>query len=238
LIGCRRAGDKVRIEVWDSVIGIKSDDIHRIFEDYYQGQRDTRLEGFGLGLAIVRRLGTLLGYHIDVRSLPGKGSHFSIAVPMASESASTSNQIRMMVPAKADAPFRGMILVIEDDSFVRSGLESLLESEGLTVVSATHGDEALALITNEGVRPDLVLSDFNLPGPMNGVESIAALRVVLAWNVPAIVLTGDIRSEVIESITKHDVAVFAKPLDGDALLQLMGRIGSSHSVDRFEQKDC
>jgi CheY-like chemotaxis protein len=76
------------------------------------------------------------------------------------------------------------------------------------------------------VRPDLVLSDFNLPGPMNGVESIEALRVALAWKVPAIVLTGDIRSQAIETITKHDVAVVTKPLDGDELLQLITQIGS------------
>jgi len=225
LIGCRRAGDRVRIEVWDSGIGIESDDIHRIFEEHYQIQRDARLEGFGLGLAIVRRLGGLLGHHIEVHSLPGKGSCFSIAIQMVSESASTWDQFQMIPPAKAGEPFRGTILVIEDDSFVRSALESLLGLEGLTVVSAAHGDEALALVTKEGMRPDLVLSDFNLPGPMNGVESIAALRVALAWKAPAIVLTGDIRSQAIETITKHDVAVVTKPLDGDELLQLINQIG-------------
>ena len=226
LIGCRRAGERVRIEVWDSGIGIKSDDIHRIFEEHYQIQRDARLEGFGLGLSIVRRLGGLLGHQVEVHSLPGKGSCFSVAIQIMSESASTWDQFQMMPPAKAGEPFRGTILVIEDDGFVRSGLESLLGMEGLTVVSAAHGDEALALVAKEGVRPDLVLSDFNLPGPMNGVESIEALRVALAWKVPAIVLTGDIRSQAIETITKHDVAVVMKPLDGDELLQLITQIGS------------
>jgi signal transduction histidine kinase/CheY-like chemotaxis protein len=226
LIGCRRAGERVRIEVWDSGIGIKSDDIHRIFEEHYQIQRDARLEGFGLGLSIVRRLGGLLGHQVEVHSLPGKGSCFSVAIQIMSESASTWDQFQMMPPAKAGEPFRGTILVIEDDGFVRSGLESLLGMEGLTVVSAAHGDEALALVAKEGVRPDLVLSDFNLPGPMNGVESIEALRVALAWKVPAIVLTGDIRSQAIETITKHDVAVVTKPLDGDELLQLITQIGS------------
>jgi signal transduction histidine kinase/CheY-like chemotaxis protein len=225
LIGCRRAGDRVRIEVWDSGIGIDSDHIHRIFEEYYQIQRNSLLDGFGLGLAIVRRLGDLLGHHVDVHSLPGRGSCFSISVQMASESASTRDQFQMMSPAKAGEPFRGTILVIEDDSFVRSGLESLFGYDGLTVVSAAHGDEALALVTKAGVRPDLVLSDFNLPGPMNGVETIEALRVALASKVPAIVLTGDIRSQAIETITKHDVAVITKPFDGDKLLQLINQIG-------------
>ncbi len=226
LIGCRRVGDRVRIEVWDSGIGIKSEDLHRIFEDHYQIQRDARLEGFGLGLAIVRRLGGLLGHHIEVHSVPGRGSCFSVAIPMMLDSgASTSDQFQMLPPAKARERLRGTILVIEDDDFVRSGLESLLGMEGSTVVCAAHGAEALALVTTEGVRPDLVLSDFNLPGPMNGVESIEAIRAALAWKVPAIVLTGDIRSQAIEGISGHDVAVVTKPFDGDELLQLITQIG-------------
>jgi two-component system CheB/CheR fusion protein len=130
-----------------------------------------------------------------------------------------------MPPAKAGEGFRGTILVVEDDSFVRSGLESMLGSGGLTVLSAAHGNEALALVTRDGMSPDLVLSDFNLPGAMNGIETIEALRVALAWKVPAIVLTGDIRAHAIETINRHDVAVVAKPVDGDELLQLINQIG-------------
>ena len=118
----------------------------------------------------------------------------------------------------------GQILVIEDDNFVRSGLELLLGSEGLSVISAANGEKALALVAKGGRRPDLLLADFNLPGSMNGVESIEALRVALAWKVPAIVLTGDIRSQATEAITKHDVAVVTKPFDGDKLLQLINQI--------------
>ena len=226
VIGCRRAGDSVRIEVCDSGIGIKSDYIHRIFEEHYQIENESRLEGSGLGLAIVRRLGELLCHQIAVRSLPGKGSCFSIAVQLASEKATTWDQFQMISPAEAGEPFRGTILVIEDDSFVRSALESLLGLEGLTVVSAAHGDEALALVTKEGMRPDLVLSDFNLPGSLNGVEAIEALRVALDWKVPAIVLTGDIRSRATDTIATHDVAVITKPLDGDELIQLINHIGA------------
>jgi CheY-like chemotaxis protein len=188
-----------------------------------------------LGLAIVGRLGELLGHSIDVDSLPGKGSCFSIAVQMLPVSASTRNQSQTMPPAKARAPFRGTILVIEDDSFVRSGLEALLGSEGLTVFAAAHGDEALALVSRERMRPDIVLSDFNLPGPMNGVETIEALRATLAWKVPGIVLTGDIRSQAIQAITGHDIAVVTKPTDPDELLQLIDRIGPLHPVASLDQ---
>ena len=78
LLGCRRASDKIRIEVWDTGIGIPGDQLPHIFEEYYC---DAERGGFGLGLAIVRRLGEILDHRVDVRSTPGKGTGFSIEVP-------------------------------------------------------------------------------------------------------------------------------------------------------------
>src|SRR4029077_3208375 len=126
------------------------------------------------------------------------------------------------MPEKAARPtFRGTILVVEDDSFVRSGIEMLLAAEGLNVIVAANGHEALDLIEKKGVRPDLVLSDFNLPGRMNGVETIQALRKTLGQNLPAIVLTGDIRTEVLDAIAAHDVRIATKPVNADQLMQLV-----------------
>ena len=230
LVGCRRTGDMVRIEVWDSGLGITSEHIPRIFDEFYQVPENAQLGGFGLGLAIVQRLGKILDHHIDVRSTLGKGSGFSIDVPLGHEKANVADQSRAP-PDKADVPFLGTILVIEDDYCVRTGLDMLLSSEGLGVVSAATGNEALALVAKKGLRPDLVISDFNLSGPMNGVESIEALRAALAWKIPALVLTGDIRSRVIDGIAEHDVGIAAKPLNADELLQLIHRL-HAHSKSR------
>lgn len=220
LIGCRRAGDKVRIQVWDSGVGIAEEHLPRIFDEYYQVEDRTHLGSFGLGLAIVQRLGNLLGHRVDVRSRLGKGSCFVIEVPLAVESVSAGSS--EVLPASADGPaFRGTILVIEDDSFVRSGIELLLGSEGLKVVAAASGHEALDLINKNGVRPDLVLSDFNLPGRMNGIDSIGAVRKALARNIPAVVLTGDIRSEVLDAIAAHGVRIATKPVNADQLMRLV-----------------
>ena len=104
---------------------------------------------------------------------------------------------------------------------MRSGIELLLAAEGLSVVGTANGHEALELVTAKRVRPELVLSDFNLPGRMNGVETIQALRKALAANIPAIVLTGDIRSEVLDAIALHDVRVATKPVNADQLLLLV-----------------
>ena len=84
-----------------------------------------------------------------------------------------------------------------------------------------NGNEALALITEKGMRPDLILSDYNIPGPLNGIESVHALREALTWKIPAIILTGDTRSHVIDAIAKYDVAIAIKPAKVDQLKELI-----------------
>jgi PAS domain S-box-containing protein len=220
LVGCRRAGDKARIEVWDSGVGIMGEQMPRIFEEHYQGPQSAQLGGFGLGLAIVQRLGNILGHRIAARSTPGKGSVFSIEVPLVGEQAKADVQTELLLD-RSNALVSGTILVIEDEGSVRNALEAWLSSEGLRAVCVANGTEALALITDKGVRPDLVLSDYNIPGPLNGISSVYALREALTWKIPAIILTGDTQSHVIAAIAKHDVAIAIKPVKVDQLKELV-----------------
>ena len=114
---------------------------------------------------------------------------------------------------------------------MRSALNRLLKLRGLAHPMVATGNDALTLV-RQGMRPDLVLSDYNLRGPMNGVGSIKALRSALAWNVPAIVMTGDIQSKTIEAIApRRIISVVIKPFLADELLQLMTRLQHS-SVSR------
>ena len=117
MVGCRRAGDKVRIEVWDSGIGIAREDIPRIFQEYYQAQDHKHPEGYGLGLAIVQRLGKTLNHPVNVRSTPGKGSCFSIEMSASRAKADEADRPKLPV-AKDYAILGGTVLVIEDDTFV------------------------------------------------------------------------------------------------------------------------
>jgi CheY-like chemotaxis protein len=137
------------------------------------------------------------------------------------------------------APFPGTILLIEDDSFVREGLASLLKSEGLDVVLAANANEALALVARKDTHPDFILSDFSLRGSIDGVECIKALRALRASKIPAIVLTGDIRSEQLETIAKDDVGVATKPIDGDVLLKLISHIYAKRAgMERARPRPC
>jgi CheY-like chemotaxis protein/anti-sigma regulatory factor (Ser/Thr protein kinase) len=231
LLGCRRGDGCVRIQVRDSGVGIMGEHLPHIFEEHYQVEDSAELGGFGLGLAIVRRLAKLLGHEIDVRSSPGKGSAFSVEVPVAPQLPDAAARLDTPIEA-SPAPFRGMLLLIEDDSFVRAAMESLLRSEGIRTISAATGNEALALVTEKGIRPDVVVSDFNLPGSMNGVATVTALRATLAWRIPAVILTGDIRSQVIDAIAEHDVSVAIKPLKAEAFIRLLSRLHADSPASR------
>jgi PAS domain S-box-containing protein len=219
LLGCRRASDKIRIEVWDTGIGIPGDQLPHIFEEYYC---DAERGGFGLGLAIVRRLGEILDHRVDVRSTPGKGTAFSIEIPRGRAYVGVSQSIP--TPDIEGELFRGTVLVIEDETSVRSALNRLLTSRGIGVIGVATAREAATLIKQKELSPDLVLCDYNLPGPMNGVESIKLLRVALACNVPAIVMTGDTRSKTMDAIASYGVSVLVKPFLGDELIKLINNI--------------
>jgi PAS domain S-box-containing protein len=222
LLGCRRAGDKIRIEIWDTGIGIPGDQLPHIFEEYYC---DVERGGFGLGLAIVRRLGDILDHRVDVRSTPGKGTGFSIEVPRGRADIDVAESVPT---SEFDGePFRGTVLVIEDETSVRSAINRMLTSSGIGVIGAATVSDAATIIKLKDSCPDLLLCDYNLPGPMNGVESIKSLRAALAWDLPAIVMTGDTRSKTMEEISSYGVSVLVKPFLGKELIQLINRLSSS-----------
>jgi two-component system, chemotaxis family, CheB/CheR fusion protein len=222
LLGCRRRGDKLRIEVWDTGVGISEAQLPRIFEEYHQAAGDAGRGGLGLGLAIVQRLGQLLAHPVAVRSRLGKGSVFTIDVPVASApplKAPTLNEQQ-----RSDGIRTGTILVIEDDPSVRETIEAMLTGEGHHVTSASSGEAALDLVTRDRRRPDLVISDYNLAGELDGVRIVTALRSGLGWEVPAIILTGDVRTEARRNIAQGGCVDITKPIKARELAQLIQQL--------------
>jgi CheY-like chemotaxis protein len=228
LLGCRRVGDRIRIEVWDTGIGIPGDQLPHIFEEYYC---DAERGGFGLGLAIVRRLGEMLDHRVDVRSTPGKGTAFSIEVPRGQARVEMAESA---VTSDVDGEiFRGTVLVIEDETSVRSALQQVLTSRGIEVIGVATVSDAAALIKQRDFCPDIVLCDYNLPGPINGVECVKSLRATLPWKLPAIVMTGDTRSKTMEAVASHGMSILVKPFLANELIQLLNRLyRSSESAGR------
>jgi CheY-like chemotaxis protein len=227
LLGCRRAGDRIRIEVWDSGIGISQDQLPHIFQEYYQGPHSAERGGFGLGLAIVRRIGKILDHRIDVRSTPGRGTVFSIEVPRGHSNRDTTETAQTPRFEKGDLP--DTILVVEDEKGVRASLSRLLKAKGVDAILVATANDALALINRQEIRPDFLICDYNLRGSANGVDTVNALRAALAWNIPAIVMTGDIRSEVVDWVAAQGISVLIKPFVADELLQHIARLHQGSS---------
>jgi two-component system CheB/CheR fusion protein len=222
LLGCRRCGDKLRIEVWDTGIGIPAEQLSAIFEEFHQLDNPARerSKGVGLGLAIVQRLAELLGHAVDVRSSLGKGSVFSIEVLAGAAEPTARPQLYSPQP-QTDTGHGKTILVVEDEPLIREMLTLLLEGEGYRTVSAADGAAALALATRGAVRPDLVLADYNLPNGPNGLQVVASLQEVLGQAVKAIILSGDISTNTLREIARAGRAYLGKPVTASVLIGLI-----------------
>jgi signal transduction histidine kinase/ActR/RegA family two-component response regulator len=219
LLGCRRAGDNVQIEVWDSGVGITEDQLPHIFQEYYQGRGGVEQGGFGLGLAIVKRLGEVLDHRVEVRSTPGKGTRFSIVVPRGRSPVNVPEAAPPVHPHN-DA-FLGSVLAIDDEASVRTSLGRLLKARGVEATIVASATEALTLVRVQGLRPDVLLCDYNLRGSPDGIETIKHLRAALGRNVPAVVMTGDTRSQTVDSISAQGVSVLVKPFSAEDLLEIL-----------------
>jgi two-component system CheB/CheR fusion protein len=229
LLGCRRRGAALSIEIWDTGIGMPDQELKRIFEEYHQinNAARERSRGLGLGLSIVDRLARLMGHTIRVTSRPGAGSMFAIEVtlPPRLQALRRLRRATDVLAAPQARPARtGAILVIEDDPELRKLLTVFLREEGHHVSDAVDGVAALLLMTQEGIQPDLVLADYNLPNGMTGLDVAATLRARLQTNVPVIILTGDISAETLRAVASADCAQLTKPVKLDTLSNTVQRL--------------
>jgi two-component system CheB/CheR fusion protein len=221
LLGCRRRGDKLHIEVWDTGAGIPELELQAIFDEFHQLDNPARerSKGLGLGLAIVQRLADLLGHNIDVRSRVGAGSVFTVEVPLGRAEV-LDFPVQRQNETRESTPSRGTILIVEDDPAVREMLQLLFDDEGHRTLVAADGHKALKLAAQGSTEPDLVIADYNLPKGLNGLEMIAALQTLLQHTIPAIILTGDISTETLREIARHGCVHLNKPVRVKELTRL------------------
>ncbi|MGH7554081.1 MAG: response regulator, partial [Longimicrobiales bacterium] len=225
LLGCRRRGDKLRIEVWDTGPGIPELELGAIFEEFHQLDNPARerSKGLGLGLAIAQRLADLLGHSIDVRSRVGAGSGFTVEVPLG-RAEMAYHPLQGENTTQERPPSRGAILVIEDDPAIRELLQLLFDDDGHRTLVAADGHKALELAAQGSSVPDLVIADYNLPDGLNGLEVIASLRKQLQNDIPAIVLTGDISTDTLREIAGHGCVHLNKPVRAKKLAHHVQRL--------------
>jgi len=225
VIGCRRRGERLRIDVYDTGAGITEDQQQRIFGEFYQlaGTAQDRGDGLGLGLAIVDRLCDLLGYSVELVSRPGRGSRFSVLVPLA---ACPHAAPSMHVPQPdIEDPARGKrVIVIDDDALVLDGMRGILQSWGCQVQTAASGAAALAGLSRNGKPPDLIISDTRLADGKTGIEAISHLRAAIGAPIPAFVITGDTAPERLREASVEGLHLLHKPVSPMALRTTLNRL--------------
>jgi signal transduction histidine kinase len=227
LVGCRRCGTQLRIDVADTGVGIPVDQQHRVFEEFYRATDDHAAEGkelgLGLGLAIVDRLARLLGHAIALRSVPGRGSLFSVAVARAGTPAAGNADVSM--PEHNSALAGLSVLVIDDDAGALSAAMSLLESWGCEAVGAGSGAEAESRLSAQGAKPvDLILCDYRLSRGETGVDVLDRLRRAGITESPAIVISADLSAEVAGAVRTAGCPLLHKPLRAAKLQALIRQL--------------
>jgi signal transduction histidine kinase/CheY-like chemotaxis protein len=226
VVGCRRRGDSVRIEVWDSGIGVAEGEHRSIFGEFYQvdaplpGQR----AGLGLGLSIVDGLCRLLGHPIELVSRPGKGSRFAVSVPLAA--ARRAVEAPATLEAIANPARDKLIVVIDDDVLVLDGMRGLLQGWGCRVVTADSHDAALAGLAahHQQGRPNLVISDYFLADGTTGIDAIERLRAAFAAPIPAFLISGDTTRERMREADESGLPLLHKPVNPMALRSMVNRL--------------
>jgi signal transduction histidine kinase len=218
LVCARRRGERLLLQVWDSGVGIKPEQQQRVFEEFYQVSDDASAlqphhrKGLGLGLAIVKRLAQLMGAQITLRSQPGHGSVFTFEVPLG-RALRVDNGSPAPKPALGLTLDRRLIVVVEDEAAVRSGLEVLLKSWGASVLSfeSVHAAEAWSQ-TGDAPRPDLLIADYRLESGRTGVEVLTRLRQRFGPDLPAMVVTGSLMTGHEKEAHDHNFHVLLKPV--------------------------
>lgn len=213
LLGCRRRGKRLLIEVWDTGIGIAADKRGEIFQEFKRGdvQRPDQDRGLGLGLAIVEKIAGILGHRIAVRSTPGKGSVFSIEVPRSKRGP------RSRIVAPPLEPFverlqGARIWVLDNDAAICAGMRTLLEQWGCEVVTALSEADLARQVATDHAGADLLIADYHLDNDRNGVDAVAAINARRATPLPALMITANYSNELKQQVRALGHSLLNKPV--------------------------
>ncbi len=211
LIACRRRGRMLSLSVIDTGRGIPPDQQESVFQEFVQLNNPARdrNKGLGLGLAIVSRLGRLLGHRVELRSRPGHGSVFSIDVPLGD-----AQLIKAHTAAASPGfiPDDALVLLVDDESAILRGMAELFDNWHIDLVTAHSADEAVQWLDSIGRVPDVIVSDYRLPDDTDGIEVITHLRRKYGPDIPAILVTGDTAPDTILRISQAGFPLLHKPL--------------------------
>ncbi|WP_415881380.1 NahK/ErcS family hybrid sensor histidine kinase/response regulator [Neptuniibacter sp. QD34_54] len=222
IVGCRRKGALLSIQVWDTGLGIPEEKQQLVFKEFQQLENKSAKDrqGVGLGLAIVERIAKMLGHRLVVKSVPDKGSMFAVEVPLV-------EQISMELPQQPFSQFGSdqlsnlVVLVIDNEENIRASMEALLTQWGCFVVTAASLSEAIDKCTDEYIVPEFILADYHLDYDLLGTDAIDGLREHFSLDIPAVILTADRSSECRQLFESKGFSLINKPVKPGKLRALL-----------------
>ena len=225
VVGARRIGNRVAIDVVDTGIGIAATDRERIFEEFFQVRSEEAAagsrRGMGLGLAIVRRFAELLGHDVTLESTVGLGSRFRVIVPRAFARATRLQHPRTTMSIAAPPPvhaFTGRVVaVVDDDPATVDAMKTLFETWGATVAGADTCDALMHRLGTLERYPDLIVADLRLAARGSGIDAVVRLRDELGYDVPAIIVSGDTGTVAEREARASGLELLPKPVVPEAL---------------------
>jgi len=222
LVGCRRRGDQLRIDVYDTGLGIPQEQTGEIFKEFHRLDQGAKVaRGLGLGLSIVERIARVLNHKVAITSVVGRGSHFSLHVP---QGAALPNAMQLHEPRRAEIQQLGgmAIVCVDNEANILDGMEALLSGWGCAVFKAPDLKSAIATLRAAATVPTGLLVDYHLDDG-NGIDAINALRRIYGPALPAILITADRGLHVREDARAHDIPVLHKPIKPAALRALIAQ---------------
>jgi signal transduction histidine kinase/CheY-like chemotaxis protein len=223
LVGARRRGALIELQVIDTGIGIGGDKLNTVFREFMRLDEGVReAEGLGLGLSIVDRIARVLHLEIRIFSLPGKGTRFSVILPVVT--GETARPVRCQTQTQRTfSTLAGLsILCIDNDPRILEGMRLLLEGWGCEV-RAFSGLRAFMSARGRLSPPDIILADYHLDGE-NGLDAIDRLREIYSPETPAVLVTADRSTEVRGEAERRGVTVINKPVKPAALRTMLSRV--------------
>jgi CheY-like chemotaxis protein len=221
LVGCRRRGTRLRVDVYDTGIGIPHAKRRAVFKEFHRLDQGARVaRGVGLGLSIVERIARVLNCEVALKSSFGRGSRFSVEVPRAAAAAAAAPALPAMRKVAAGQLVGSVVLCVDNEPAILDGMQTLLGGWGCRVLKAGNLAEALAAIEASGLEPDGLLVDYHLGGA-NGIAAIAELRRRYGRDLAAILVTADRSLHVREEARAAGVHVLNKPVKPASLRALI-----------------
>ncbi|MBT3906579.1 MAG: PAS domain S-box protein [Rhodospirillales bacterium] len=217
----RQSGGRINIEVTDTGIGIPSDKVGNIFDEFYQvgNQHRDRTKGLGLGLAIAKRTADLLGLPLTVASEEGRGTTFAISIlPLEGQELLAEPEPMSTVQKDMDSK---TVLLIDDDPSVLESLKLRLESWEYNTLAANSFEEAQGLLRKNNVTPKIIISDLRLAGHMDGIQVIKTLQGESEHQIPGIILTGDTSPDRLKFIKEAGLSILHKPVKTERLAEVL-----------------